>query len=136
MNEKIEITQQPFYVFNRSDQSICIKIQIEKSVSPGFTYEKQQTKTSDTIKLIYRKIKSKDNLDKFRDSPEINLDIKVPLMTEPSKNDIKNIIDSHRNEQKSKPPVKIEIMFTDHDGSTEGKVITGISEDAEIDLTD
>lgn len=136
MKKTNEIEQSYSFVFNQKEKSIYLKTFVKKSVPAQNTYSRTQVVGSQIdFEIVYKKQNSIGTAKDYTDIAMIKLGIPVPKKVKYTKEIIRSIIKEYLKNQSKDAKFHLKIVFLDPDGSAETVTIKGISEDADIDLT-
>lgn len=136
MKETNKITQKLSYVYSKKDNKLFLKATINKDILGQVTYDKINVSSSDiNSEVIYRKRPLTGITGTFSDTLKIKLSMEVPISGEVTVEKLKAIVRNYLHQHGYNAKFKLNTIFQESDGTVEESKITGISEDAEIDLT-
>jgi hypothetical protein len=131
------ISQKLSYVYLEKENSIYLKSVIDKTVGGQVTYDRIGINGAGiNFEVIYKKKPLTGTAEPFNDAVEIKLDIKVQVAGDVTKKKLKAIIKDYLKKFGPNAKISLNVVFKEPDGSTEDSKVTGISEDADIDLID
>ena len=135
MKKTNEITQKLSFVYYKKQNAIYLKSVINKKVNGHITYDQVEINGSGVnYEIIYKKKPQTGIAGNFTDSLEIKLSILVKSANEVTDEKLRTIIRDYLSQYGYNARFKLNAIFNEADGSIEGSNITGISEDADIDL--
>lgn len=136
MKTKNDLQHQLSFVFRKSEKTVYLKSSITKMVSSQITYDRLPVDGSNlSFSVTYKKKNSTNTADSYVDTVMIKLNIKVPDMDEYTIEKIRSVIGNYLKNFGPDAQFQVKAAFKESDGTVEDQVITGISEDADIDLT-
>lgn len=136
MKKMNEITQKQSYEYRKKENAIYLISNIDKSVSGQYSYERIKKSGSGlNFEVIYKKKNATGTAEKFSETVDFKLDIIVKFDGEVTKEKIKELINEYLIKHGPKAKINLKVIFQEPDGTVEDSTVTGISQNAELDLT-
>jgi len=124
------------YVFRKEQKLLYLKTDVSITTTPQIAYNRTQLSSAGlNSKITYRQIASENSTSKyFFDSALIRLPVRVPAPDVYTKEKLREIIAKYLNNHEVNSQFTVEAEFQELNGSPIVRRVTGISDDADIDI--